>query len=131
MSRKALVIDDEPDTATYLGTLLSDNGWDVRTANDVNTGLGLAREDTPDVILLDLMMPERGGLSCLVELRKDPKLGPVPIVIVSGIEEELNVDFRNFLARFKYRKADAFLNKPVVPDELLKKVDELTSQKTE
>jgi len=131
MSRKALIIDDEPDTATYLGTLLSDNGWDVRTANDVNTGLALAREDTPDVVLLDLMMPDRGGLSCLVEFRKDPELGPVPIVIVSGIEEELNVDFRNFLARFKHRKADAFLGKPVVPEELLKKVDELTSQKTE
>jgi DNA-binding response OmpR family regulator len=55
MSRKALIIDDEPDTATYLGTLLSDNGWDVRTANDVNTGLALAREETPDVVLLDLM----------------------------------------------------------------------------
>jgi CheY-like chemotaxis protein len=126
-----LIIDDEPDTATYLGTLLSDNGWDVRTANDVNTGLALAREETPDVVLLDLMMPDRGGLSALVELRKDPKLGPVPIVIVSGIQEELNADFRNFLARFKYRKADAFLDKPVVPEELLKKVDELTAQKTE
>ena len=130
MSRKALIIDDEPDTATYLGTLLSDNGWDVRTANDVNTGLALAREETPDIVLLDLMMPERGGLSALVELRKDAKLGQVPIVIVSGIQEELNADFRNFLARFKYKKADAFLDKPVKPEELLKKVDELTAQKT-
>lgn len=129
MSRKALIIDDEPDTSTYLGTLLSDHGWDVRTANDVNTGLALARKETPDIVLLDLMMPDRGGLSALVELRKDPKLGSVPIVIVSGIQETLTADFRKFLARFKYKKADAFLDKPIKPEELLNKVDELTSEK--
>jgi hypothetical protein len=55
----------------------------------------------------------------------------VPIVIVSGIQEELTADFRNFLARFKYRKADASLDKPVVKEELLKKVDELTAEKAE
>jgi DNA-binding response OmpR family regulator len=107
-SRRALIIDDEPDVATYLATLLSDHGWNVRTAHDVNKGLELAREEIPDVVLLDLMMPDRGGLSALVELR-----------------------IRNFLARFKYRKADAFLDKPVEPDKLLKTVDELTSRRTD
>ena len=125
-SRRALIIDDEPDVATYLGTLLSDHGWNVRMAHDADKGLELAREETPDVVLLDLMMPDRGGLSALVELRKSPKLGSVPIVIVSGIQETLTADFRNFLARFKYRKADAFLDKPVEPEKLLQTVDELT-----
>jgi CheY-like chemotaxis protein len=96
-SRSALIIDDEPDTRTYLATLLSDNGWTARTANSVDDGLALAREQVPDVVLLDLMMPERGGLSALVELRKTPELSSVPIVIVSGIQETLTSDFRAFL----------------------------------
>jgi CheY-like chemotaxis protein len=130
-TRKALIIDDEPDVATYLGTLLSDHGWTVRIAHDADSGLALANEETPDVVLLDLMMPDRGGLSALIELRRSPTLGSVPIVIVSGIQETLTADFRAFLARFKYRKADAFLDKPVNPEELLRTVDEVTVQKTD
>jgi len=130
-SRSALIIDDEPDTTTYLATLLTDNGWTARTANSVDDGLALAREQVPDVVLLDLMMPERGGLSALVELRKTPELSSVPIVIVSGIQETLTADFRTFLKRFKYRKPDAFLDKPVVPEELLQKLDQLTQPKSD
>jgi twitching motility two-component system response regulator PilH len=130
-SRSALIIDDEPDTTTYLATLLTDNGWTARTANSVEDGLALARAQVPDVVLLDLMMPERGGLSALVELRKTPELSSVPIVIVSGIQETLTSDFRTFLKRFKYRKPDAFLDKPVVPDELLQTLDQLTQSKAD
>lgn len=130
-SRSALIIEDEPDTATYLATLLSDNGWTARTANSVDEGLALAREQVPDVVLLDLMMPERGGLSALVELRKTPKLSAVPIVIVSGIQETLTSDFRAFLKRFKHRQPDAFLDKPVVPDELLRTLDRLTQTRAD
>ena len=130
-SRSALIIDDEPDTTTYLATLLTDNGWTARTANSVEDGLALAREQVPDVVLLDLMMPERGGLSALVELRKTPNLSSVPIVIVSGIQETLTSDFRTFLKRFKYRKPDAFLDKPVVPEELLQTLDQLTQPKAD
>jgi DNA-binding response OmpR family regulator len=104
--RSALIIDDEPDVTTYLGAVLTDHGWKVRTANGADEGLALARDDRPDAVLLDLMMPERGGLSVLVELRRDPDLSSVPIVIVSGIQATLTADFRNFLARFKYRHLD-------------------------
>lgn len=125
--RTAVIIDDEPDVTTYLGTLLTDRGWEVRTANTADEGLALVRDRRPDAVLLDLMMPERGGLSVLVELRKDPELGSVPIVIVSGIQSALNADFRAWLARFKYRQPDAFLDKPVDPDELIAVLERLTA----
>jgi two-component system alkaline phosphatase synthesis response regulator PhoP len=125
--RSALIIDDEPDMTTYLGAILTDNGWKVRTANSADDGISLAREQRPDAVLLDMMMPERGGLSVIVELRKDPELEAVPIVVVSGIQETLTEDFRNFLSRFKHRQPDAFLDKPVDPEELLKTLDRLTS----
>jgi CheY-like chemotaxis protein len=125
--RSALIIDDEPDVTTYLGAVLTDRGWKARTANGADEGLALARDDRPDVVLLDLMMPERGGLSVLVELRRDPELSSVPIIIVSGIQATLTADFRNFLARFKYRQPDAFLDKPIDPDELIAILDRLTA----
>jgi CheY-like chemotaxis protein len=125
--RSALIIDDEPDVTTYLGAVLTDHGWNVRTANGADEGLALAREGRPDAVLLDLMMPERGGLSVLVELRRDPELSSVPIIIVSGIQTGLTADFRNFLARFKYRQPDAFLDKPIDPDELIAILDRLTT----
>ena len=70
---RVLVIDDEPDQTTYLSTLLQDQGWAARTANSADEGLALAQEEVPDVILLDVMMPERGGLSTLIALRKDER----------------------------------------------------------
>ena len=91
--------------------------------------IALAKEEAPDAVLLDIMMPERGGLSTLVALRKNPGTAEVPIVIVSGIQETLTSDFREFLGKFKYRKPDAFLDKPLEPEQLLQTLDELTGAK--
>ena len=90
--RSAVIIDDEPDIRTYLGTLLADAGWQVREAPDVAAGLKLLREEPPAAVLLDLMMPDRGGLNALVEIRKDPALAATPVLIVSGIQEKLTAE---------------------------------------
>jgi len=126
--RSALIIDDEPDMTKYLGAVLTDHGWNVRTANGADEGVALAKQERPDAVLLDMMMPDRGGLSVIVELRKDPDLGSVPIVVVSGVQATLTADFRNFLSRFKYRQVDAFLDKPIDPEELIATLDRLTAE---
>jgi len=120
---RALVIDDEPDQTTYLSTLLNDHGWEARTANSADEGLALAQADVPDVILLDVMMPERGGLSTLVALRKDERTKSVPVVLVTGIQDELTHDFGHFLDRFKKYHPDAYVEKPVDPDRLLETLE--------
>jgi len=124
----ALIIDDEPDITTYHGTLLSDNGWEVRTANSGDDGLAIAKKETPDIVLLDVMMPERGGLSTLIGFRKDPTLNSVPVVLVTGIQESLTADFGQFLDRFKKYNPDGYVEKPIDPESLLKLLDELTSE---
>jgi len=124
--KTAVIIDDEPDITTYVGTFLSDNGWNVRSANDPNDGIALAQENPPDVILLDVMMPERGGLSTLIALRKDDRTAKVPVVLVTGIQESLKSDFGEFLERFKNYHPDAYLQKPIEEAELLKTLDQLT-----
>jgi len=125
--RSAVVIDDEPDVTTYLGMLLSDNGWKVRTANGVDQGLKLLAAERPDAVLLDLMMPERGGLAALVAIRKDPSLAGLPVIIVSGIQEKLTTDYHAFLERAKSFRPDAYLDKPVNPVELLHTLDKLVA----
>lgn len=126
----ALIIDDEPDITTYHATLLSDNGWEVRTANSGDEGLELAKAEKPDVVLLDVMMPERGGLSTLIGFRKNDDLKAVPVVLVTGIQETLTADFEKFLDRFKHYNPDGYVEKPIDPDSLLKLLDEVTGGAT-
>ncbi|MCP4659814.1 MAG: response regulator [bacterium] len=131
--RNALIIDDERDVATYLGAILTDNGWSVRVAANGNQGLEQAREQPPELILLDLMMPERGGLSTLVALRKDPRLASVPVIVVTAIDQAVHNTYGkpeksdSYLARFKNYDADAFLEKPIKPERLLEVVHEVTA----
>lgn len=126
--KSAVIIDDEPDITTYFETLLTDNGWKVRTANDPNEGIALAQAEPPDVVMLDVMMPERGGLSTLIALRKDDRTASVPVILVTGIQETLKADFGNFLDRFKNYHPDAYLQKPIKEDELLQTLEDVVSR---
>jgi twitching motility two-component system response regulator PilH len=95
----------------------------VRTANSAADGLALAHEQAPDVILLDVMMPERGGLSTLVALRKDPGLKSVPVVLVTGIQDTLTQDFEAYLGRIRSYHPDAYMQKPIEPEKLFAILD--------
>jgi twitching motility two-component system response regulator PilH len=127
MSRgNALIIDDEPDVAAYQGRVLSDHGWQVRIASGGDQGLALALEETPDVILLDLMMPGgRGGLNTFMELRRNPSLASIPVVFVTAYPEPDPDDLYNFLGRQERLRPDAYLEKPVDPETLLATVDKV------
>jgi twitching motility two-component system response regulator PilH len=125
-AKTALIIDDEPDVTTYHGTVLSDHGWQVFTANSGADGIAIAQQETPDVILLDVMMPEKGGLSTLIALRKDERTGKIPVVLVTGIQEALTADFEAFLDRFKNYNPDGYMEKPIDVEKLLATLDGLT-----
>jgi DNA-binding response OmpR family regulator len=123
----AVIIDDEPDTTTYLTALLSDHGWRVRSANRADEGLALLAQDRPDVLLLDLMMPDRGGLSVLVAVRKDSALAGLRVVVVSGIQQTVTADYHAFLGHFKHFHPDAYLDKPIDAQQLLATLEALTA----
>jgi CheY-like chemotaxis protein len=123
-SKTALIIDDERDVATYLGSVLSEHGWQVRTTHSGDTGLAMAREERPDVILLDLMMPGgRGGLSTFLALRKDGELRSIPVVFVTAYREPAADDPESFLARHPRFRPDGYVEKPVDPDHLIAVVE--------
>jgi CheY-like chemotaxis protein len=127
MPKTALVIDDEPDVVTYHTTLLSDHGWRVLSALSGDEGFDLAQKDRPDIVLLDVMMPDRGGLSTLIKFRKDAGLKSVPVILVTGVQETVKSDYKAFLDRFKSYNPDGYIEKPIDPDVLLKTMNELTS----
>ena len=68
-----LVVDDEPDVAFYLGSVLEDAGINVVFAHDGDEALDAIRRQTPDLISLDLVMPRKSGIRVLAELRRNPE----------------------------------------------------------
>jgi len=81
---RVLVVEDDPSVRGLLHTLLTAEGYDVSTASDGLAGLVKAAQTLPDLILLDLMMPDLGGVRVLEELREDPELDETAVVVVTG-----------------------------------------------
>lgn len=82
--RTVLVVDDEPDVREYLAQILRDAGFRVRTAQDGAEALEMIQVEPPDFISLDLVMPRKSGHKLLYELRKDPNLSRIPVLIVTA-----------------------------------------------
>lgn len=81
---KVLVVEDDPNVRGLLQTLLVSEGYDVVTADDGIGGLLKAASSEPALILLDVMMPDLGGIRVLDELQDDPALNHIPVMVVTG-----------------------------------------------
>lgn len=81
---RVLVVEDDPSVRGLLHTLLSAEGYDVATASDGLAGLVKAAATKPALMLLDLMMPDLGGVRVLEEIRDDPELAGTPVIVVTG-----------------------------------------------
>ena len=82
---RVLVIDDEPAIADVLRMLLEFRGHEVLTADDGSRGFATAQRQSPDVIVLDLMMPVMDGFTALEALRGDERTAEIPVVILSAL----------------------------------------------
>ena len=120
--KKILVIEDEQDTASYLTTLFEDNGYDTLAAKDGQEGMQLAKGKNPDLITLDISMPEKSGLKALRELQEDGATTAIPVIIVTGVSEDL----KSFIDKQKNLKPPAgHISKPIDTQELLGQVKSL------
>jgi CheY-like chemotaxis protein len=120
--RTILVIDDEPHMVTFLSTLLQDNGYLTIEAFDGQQGIDKARSERPDLILLDITMPEKSGVRFYREVREDPELQNIPVVMVTGVSK----DFEKFISsRRQVPPPDGYLSKPVDKQRLLDIVSQL------
>jgi CheY-like chemotaxis protein len=107
MAKKILVIDDDPVIIKYLTTLFEDNGYDVFSASDGSRGFEILQKEQPDLITLDLQMPDEWGPRFYRKLSKS-EFKDTPVIVVSGLSGQHAV-----------RKAAAYVSKPFDPDKLL------------
>lgn len=84
--KKILFIEDEFGLQKTLGEFLRKNGYEVISALDGETGLRLAKEKLPDLVLLDLILPRKHGLDVLKELKDDKKTKDIPVIILTNLE---------------------------------------------
>ncbi|WP_045221424.1 response regulator [Desulfonatronum thioautotrophicum] len=85
MAKKILIVDDDPDILDYLSELFQDNGYQTATAANGVEGLDKVRAEKPDLITLDMDMPEKGGTNFYAGLRKDQAIRDIPVIVVSGV----------------------------------------------
>ena len=119
--RVALVVDDESDIRAYLGAVLEDSGFEVKTAEDGLQGFELAASLKPDLITLDISMPDQSGVRTYRQLKTDQALKSIPVFIITGYSDKMRTFLRK-LAGFPF--PEAFINKPVNPAELRKVINE-------
>jgi CheY-like chemotaxis protein len=129
--QKVLVVDDEPHVVSYLEMLLQDEGYDTVAAADGREGMEKVRAHSPDLICLDITMPEESGVRMYRNLKDDPKLAAIPVVVVTAVTG-LGGDpepFKHFLSTRKKTPApEAFFSKPIDREAFLEKVKELLAR---
>jgi CheY-like chemotaxis protein len=117
-----LIIDDEPDTLTYFSSLLEDNGYATVTAENGADGIEKVKASRPDLVTLDVSMPETSGVRCYRELREHDEWKTIPVIMITGVSE----DFRTFISSRKHvPPPDGYLAKPIDEAEFLAMVGKL------
>ena len=125
-SKKILIIDDEEDVVTYLTTFFADNGFTAIFANDGKAGVQKAITEKPDIITLDVSMPEESGVRALRDLQTNEVTKNIPVIIVTGVSS----DFKKFIeTRKQVHAPEGYFEKPIDRDKLLEKVKELLKTK--
>ncbi len=120
--KKVLIVDDEPDMVDFLKTLLTDNGIDTVIATNGREALEMAKKEKPDLITLDISMPEESGSRALRNFQETSETADIPIMIITGIAK----DFKKFISTRKVVKPPAdYLEKPIDSSEFLAKVNVL------
>ena len=117
--KKILIIDDEEDIQKLLKIRLQQENFNVAVAEDGDVGIKMAEQELPDMILLDIMMPRMDGYTCLKEIRKLPKTRDIPVLMLSGKEEEKVKDL------FAFQKISGYIEKPFELDNLVSKVKDI------
>lgn len=126
MAHKILIIDDEPDVLTFIGTLLRKNGYDVVEASDGVEGMRKVIEEKPDLVCLDLLMPEKTGIKMYREMRKDAELKGIPVVMVTGFQWSPlpSASFKKFIQERSIPAPEGYIEKPIDKDDFLQAVKE-------
>jgi len=116
---KVLLIEDDKFLRTVLEKKLSTEGFEVISAVDGDEALGKIISDKPNLILLDIILPKRSGFLVLENIKKDPELTKVPVIIISNLGQEEDIKKGLSLGAIEY-----FVKAKVSLDDVVKKIKE-------
>jgi CheY-like chemotaxis protein len=125
MAQKVLVVDDELDIRTFIITLLETEGYKPLSAVDGKEGLEIARRVKPALIILDVMMPKESGITMYRDLKNDPELKNIPVIMLSALSKKTFFHSQKVLDEYKEEKIpepSAYIEKPPEPEELLEAI---------
>ena len=124
-----LIIDDDPDITEAMTVILTNRGYDVRSAQDGSEGMEQLKEAKPGLIILDVMMrTSQEGFELSRELKQNKKYKDIPILMLTGVKQKTGLDFKSTAGDESWLPVDEYLDKPVKPDVLLAKVKGLLSR---
>ncbi len=128
MPKKVLTVDDDPDISAFVKTVLEENGYIPIVAKNGEMGLAIAKEENPDLVILDVLMPKQSGIKMYRELKSDDLLKNIPVIILSGIAKRTFLRSQEALTEFgdlPVPEPDMYIEKPVEPDELAEAIKDM------
>ncbi|MHC4462621.1 MAG: response regulator [Planctomycetota bacterium] len=124
--KKVLVVDDDQSAVAFVRAALEPEKYEVVGVSDGLAGLLQAREEPPDLIILDVYMPRQPGFYTLKDLRADPKTKNIPVIMLTGVGKRLGITFSTQdIYDFLGIEPDVYLEKPVDPMFLRRVTDRL------
>ncbi|MDX1341460.1 twitching motility response regulator PilH [Reinekea sp. G2M2-21] len=121
---RVLIVDDSPTETYAFQGMLEKHGYEVLTADNGADGVALARQELPDVVLMDIVMPGLNGFQATRQLTKGADTAHIPVVIVTTKDQETDRVWG------RRQGASGYLVKPVSEDELLKTIEAVMAGKT-
>jgi len=117
-----LIVEDEPDEVAYLRALFLDNGFEVISAANGQEGFERAKASHPDLITLDISMPEESGVRLFRDLQEDPATAAIPVIMITGVTH----DFKRFIeTRRQVHPPAGYFDKPPDRAQLMARINEL------
>ena len=134
MPKNIMIIDDEEDIRTYLEAVLEDSGFDTCTADEEENIIEALKHHQPDLVLLDIMMPRRSGISIFRDLRTSAEFSETPVALISGIEKVnafFHGDFQIMLDGRQLAPPNGFIEKPIRIEQLIEVIEQIFETKGE
>ena len=119
--KKVLVVDDDPDVRLFNTTVVEENGYIPIEASNGEEGLQKLKEEKPDLVILDVLMPRQSGIRLYRELKTDKAFKDINVIMLSGIAQKTFLRSQKALTEFggeAVPEPEVYLEKPVEPEEL-------------
>ena len=128
MSKKVLIVDDDPDVRLFNATVVEESGYTPIEAANGEEGLKVVKKDRPDLVILDVLMPKQSGIRLYRELKTDKSLIGIPVIMLSGVAKRTFLRSQKALTEFGDKpvpEPENYLEKPLEPEERAREIKKL------